>query len=69
MGQTTTYSALAAQVGHPTAIRAVASAIGRNPLLMIIPCHRVYRKDGQIGGYRGGLELKQTLHQLETQTK
>lgn len=68
-GQTTTYSALAAQGGHPTAIRAVASAIGRNPLLMIIPCHRVYREDGQIGGYRGGLELKQTLHQLETQTK
>ncbi|QFP80310.1 methylated-DNA--[protein]-cysteine S-methyltransferase [Latilactobacillus graminis] len=68
-GQTTTYSALAAQIGRPTAVRAVASAVGRNPLLIVIPCHRVYRKDGKIGDYRGGLELKQALRLLEIQSK
>ena len=64
-GQTRNYSQIAQQIGRPTAIRAVASAIGRNPLLILIPCHRVLRKDGSLGGYRGGLALKQQLLKLE----
>ncbi|ARJ72002.1 methylated-DNA--[protein]-cysteine S-methyltransferase [Latilactobacillus sakei] len=64
-GQTVTYNQLATQIGRPTAIRAVASAVGRNPLLMIVPCHRVIRKDGSLGGYRGGLPFKKQLLALE----
>ncbi|PKX60784.1 methylated-DNA--[protein]-cysteine S-methyltransferase [Latilactobacillus sakei] len=64
-GQTVTYHQLATQIGRPTAIRAVASAVGRNPLLMIVPCHRVIRKDGSLGGYRGGLPFKKQLLALE----
>lgn len=64
-GQTRDYGQIAQQIGRPTAIRAVASAIGRNPLLLLIPCHRVLRKDGALGGYRGGLALKRQLLELE----
>ncbi|MCT4458647.1 methylated-DNA--[protein]-cysteine S-methyltransferase [Lactiplantibacillus paraplantarum] len=64
-GQTATYSQLATMISRPTAIRAVASAVGKNPLLIIIPCHRVCRKDGQLGGYRGGLPMKRALLALE----
>ena len=64
-GQTVTYNQLATQIGRPTAIRAVASAVGRNQLLMIVPCHRVIRKDGSLGGYRGGLPFKKQLLALE----
>lgn len=64
-GDTTTYTAIAAQINHPTAIRAVASAVGKNPLLIVVPCHRVLRKDGTLGGYRGGLPMKQALLALE----
>ncbi|MGV7654288.1 methylated-DNA--[protein]-cysteine S-methyltransferase, partial [Mycobacterium kansasii] len=46
---------------------AVASAVGRNPLLIVVPCHRVCRKDGQLGGYRGGLPMKRALLELESQ--
>ncbi|WP_125979704.1 methylated-DNA--[protein]-cysteine S-methyltransferase [Loigolactobacillus iwatensis] len=64
-GQTWTYTELAAASGYPTAVRAVASAVGANPLLVVIPCHRVVRKDGKLGGYRGGLAMKQRLLSLE----
>ena len=64
-GQTATYSQLATVIGRPTAVRAVASAVGKNPLLIVIPCHRICRKDGQLGGYRGGLPMKRALLDLE----
>lgn len=64
-GQTRNYSQLAALCQRPTAIRAIASAVARNPLLIVIPCHRIIRKDGTLGGYRGGLALKTQLLALE----
>lgn len=60
-GTLTHYSALAASVGAPKAVRAVGSAVGDNPLAYLIPCHRVLRKDGGIGGYATGLARKQAL--------
>ncbi|KRN27598.1 methylated-dna--[protein]-cysteine s-methyltransferase [Lactobacillus selangorensis] len=64
-GQTVTYTELAEQSGHSDAVRAVASAVGKNPLLIVVPCHRVLRKDGSLGGYRGGEPMKKTLLALE----
>lgn len=64
-GQTITYLKLAEKIGKPTAVRAVASAVGKNPLLMIIPCHRVLRTDGSLGGFRSGLPLKRQLLAIE----
>ena len=64
-GQTWTYTTLAERLNRPTATRAIASAVGRNPILIIVPCHRVIRKDGQLGGYRGGLAMKRQLLRLE----
>ena len=64
-GQTTSYSALAEQIGRPKAYRAVANAVGRNPLLVIVPCHRVLGKDGSLTGFRGGLPLKRRLLKIE----
>lgn len=64
-GQTTDYSNLATAIKHPKAYRAVGTAVGKNPLLMIIPCHRVLTKTGQIGGYRGGVAMKRELLTLE----
>lgn len=64
-GSTITYSDLAARVNYPNAIRAVASACGRNPLPLIIPCHRVVAKDGGLGGFAWGLDKKAQLLQLE----
>ncbi|MFC6295533.1 methylated-DNA--[protein]-cysteine S-methyltransferase [Lactiplantibacillus daoliensis] len=63
--QTWTYTTLAERLNRPTATRAIASAVGRNPILIIVPCHRVIRKDGQLGGYRGGLAMKRQLLRLE----
>jgi AraC family transcriptional regulator of adaptative response/methylated-DNA-[protein]-cysteine methyltransferase len=60
-GSTTTYSRLAQQVGKADATRAVASAVGRNPISLIIPCHRVLRTDGGLGGYHWGLSRKRAL--------
>lgn len=62
-GETRTYAQVAEMSGHPKAIRAVANAIGKNPLPPIIPCHRVIRSDGNIGGYSapGGIKQKQQL--------
>lgn len=55
------YSTIAAHIGRPTATRAVASAIGANPVAVLIPCHRVIRRDGGLGGYRWGLARKQLM--------
>jgi AraC family transcriptional regulator, regulatory protein of adaptative response / methylated-DNA-[protein]-cysteine methyltransferase len=60
-GTTTTYSHLAAQIGSPTATRAVATACAANPVAVLIPCHRVVRADGSLAGYRWGLQRKQAL--------
>ncbi|MDE6478216.1 MAG: MGMT family protein [Alphaproteobacteria bacterium] len=66
-GETRTYAQLAAMAGHPTAIRAVANAVGKNPMPPIIPCHRIIRSDGKIGGYSapGGITTKRRLLQSE----
>ena len=66
-GQTVTYAELARMSGHPTAVRAVANAVGRNPMPPVIPCHRVVRSDGKIGGYSGpgGVAAKRRLLRAE----
>ena len=60
-GQTTHYAALAAAIGRPRAARAVAAACAANPIAILIPCHRVIRRDGSPAGYRWGLETKLQL--------
>lgn len=60
-GETKTYSELADSIGKPRAVRAVASACGKNPVAILIPCHRVVRKNGGLGGYRWGMRLKERL--------
>lgn len=64
-GQTSSYSALAQQIGRPTAMRAVGAANGANPIAVIIPCHRVIGRDGSLTGYAGGLPRKALLLKLE----
>ena len=66
-GKTITYKALAVKIGKPKAYRAVANACAKNPLLEIIPCHRVIRSDGKMGGYTGekGIERKKKLLKSE----
>lgn len=64
-GRTVTYAGIAALTGNPGAVRAVGTACGRNPLPLVIPCHRVLRSDGTTGGYRGGPAAKKTLLDLE----
>lgn len=64
-GKTRSYQEVAALVGKPTAIRAVGTACATNPLPVIVPCHRVLRSDGSLGGYLGGLEAKSILLDLE----
>lgn len=64
-GETYTYSQIAELIQKPTAVRAVGAAIGSNPVLICIPCHRVVGKNGKLVGYRGGLEMKNDLLQLE----
>lgn len=68
-GHTLTYGALAAKIGKPSAVRAVANANGANPLSIIAPCHRVIGSDGTLTGYGGGLEIKQFLLSLERNDK
>ena len=65
-GHTVTYGDLAAMAGHPRAVRAVGSACGKNPLPVVVPCHRVIRADGSLGHYTGGTEYKEALLALET---
>jgi methylated-DNA-[protein]-cysteine S-methyltransferase len=60
-GRTASYASLARTVGAPTAVRAVGTANGANPVPVVIPCHRVVRSDGSLGGYGGGLDRKRWL--------
>ncbi len=60
-GSTRTYSEIAEMIGEPTAVRAVANACGSNPVPLIVPCHRVIRKDGSLGGYGLGVDRKKEL--------
>jgi AraC family transcriptional regulator of adaptative response/methylated-DNA-[protein]-cysteine methyltransferase len=64
-GEVRSYAAVAAAIGQPSAARAVASACARNPVALLIPCHRVIRGTGDLGGYRGGLECKRELLNME----
>jgi len=64
-GHTSTYASVAARAGSPRAVRAAGAAIGRNPLSIIVPCHRVLGRDGSLTGYAGGLQRKQALLRLE----
>jgi AraC family transcriptional regulator of adaptative response/methylated-DNA-[protein]-cysteine methyltransferase len=61
VGETRSYADIAAAVGAPGATRAVGSANGANPIAVLVPCHRVVRSDGTLGGYAGGLERKRAL--------
>ncbi len=60
-GETRTYAQVAQEIGRPTAVRAVAGAIGRNRLTVLVPCHRVVGADGSLTGYAGGIERKRWL--------
>lgn len=64
-GQTWSYSEIAASIGNPKAVRAVGTANGRNPISIIVPCHRVIGADGTLTGYGGGLKAKAWLLKLE----
>ena len=61
LGQTRSYADIAAAVGQPGAVRAVGTANGSNPVSVLVPCHRVIRSDGSLGGYGGGIENKRKL--------
>jgi len=65
-GQVTTYSEIAQAVGRPKAVRAVGTAVGRNPVGWLIPCHRALRKSGGLGGYHWGLPVKRAMLAYET---
>ncbi len=60
-GRAVSYGDIAAHIGHPAAVRAVGSAVGANPISWLIPCHRVLRKTGDLGGYRWGTTRKQAM--------
>jgi methylated-DNA-[protein]-cysteine S-methyltransferase len=64
-GETRTYTDLARAAGNERAVRAAGSACSRNPIPLVVPCHRVLRSDGSLGGYAGGLEMKERLLELE----
>jgi len=64
-GQTVSYSDIADRIEKPKSVRAVGTAIGANPVLIIVPCHRVIAKSGKLGGFRAGLEMKEQLLELE----
>ena len=64
-GRTVSYAELAALAGRPAAVRAVGTACATNPLPVVVPCHRVLRGDGSLGGYLGGLDAKRALLELE----
>jgi O-6-methylguanine DNA methyltransferase len=67
-GQVRSYSWIAQEIGQPNAARAVGGAMGANPLPIIVPCHRVVRSDGGLGGYTGGLHWKRKLLAMERKT-
>ena len=60
-GHVTSYSQLAGAIGLPKAVRAVGTAVGRNPVSFLIPCHRALRKSGELGGYHWGLPVKRAI--------
>lgn len=66
-GETTSYGDIAARIGKPKAMRAVGAANGRNPIPIIVPCHRVIGRSGDLTGFGGGLDAKQALLQLEAE--
>ena len=66
-GSTRTYRQVAAAIGQPTAARAVARACATNPVALVVPCHRVVREDGNLSGYRWGIERKEALLAMEAQ--
>ena len=68
-GETRSYGQLAKQLGKPTAMRAVGAANGRNPLSIVVPCHRVIGSSGQLTGFAGGLEAKEHLLKIESESK
>jgi AraC family transcriptional regulator of adaptative response/methylated-DNA-[protein]-cysteine methyltransferase len=61
LGETRSYADIANAIGEPTATRAVGTANGSNPVAVLVPCHRVIRSDGTLGGYAGGLDRKKQL--------
>ena len=64
-GRTISYSGVANLISYPKAVRAVASVVGKNPISIIVPCHRVIRKNGSIGGYAWGVKMKKELLDVE----
>ena len=64
-GHVTTYSEIAGSIGNPRAVRAVGTAVGRNPVSWLIPCHRALRKSGALGGYHWGLPMKRAMLAFE----
>lgn len=64
-GRTSSYAEVAARAGNERAVRAAGTACGRNPVPLLVPCHRVLRSGGALGGYGGGLEMKRALLRLE----
>ncbi len=68
-GRTASYTQVAAAAGNPRAVRAAGTALGHNPVPIIVPCHRVLRSDGTLGGYGGGLPKKELLLELEAEDK
>ena len=60
-GYVTSYGEIAAAIGNPKAVRAVGTAVGRNPISLLIPCHRALRKSGGLGGYHWGLPVKRAI--------
>jgi methylated-DNA-[protein]-cysteine S-methyltransferase len=68
-GETRTYTEMAAGAGNPRAVRAAGSACGSNPIPVVVPCHRVLRLSGALGGYAGGLQMKESLLELEAENQ
>lgn len=68
-GQTSTYGHIAQMIGRPKAVRAVGTAIGKNPISIIVPCHRVLGKNGALTGFRGGIPMKVWLLDHEAKQK
>jgi O-6-methylguanine DNA methyltransferase len=68
-GATRSYSQVAKGIGRPRAVRAVARACATNPVAVAIPCHRIVRQDGSMGGYRWGIERKKALLEMEQKTR
>jgi methylated-DNA-[protein]-cysteine S-methyltransferase len=66
-GETRSYTWIAKEIGKPLSVRATGNALGKNPLPIIIPCHRIINLNGQLGGFGGGLDVKRLLLKLENQ--